>query len=160
MANIIALPRVPALLALLAALAAIVVVTTSTASANQPAQVIVYADGALYNAIIPMSPHGTVQYPHVPDGAVPSVADLETTDDLYIVVTNSVTPLVSDSAPGDSDYNGGRWLPRMVTPLVDPGLIPELTSEEAIIAATVAGKVSISAAGDVFLCPITSAVNG
>ncbi|MFQ6030453.1 MAG: hypothetical protein ACE5Q6_23510, partial [Dehalococcoidia bacterium] len=63
---------------------------------------------------------------------------------------------VSDAAPGDRDYNGGRWVPFLVTPTgAPPG---ELTSEEAIIAAMNGGLVTISGPGDIFLCPITSKV--
>ena len=139
----------------LALLAAIALTATSQAFASPPARPTVWVDGVRYNAVVPLSPSGTVQFSHVPDTAVPNVAELETTDDLYIVASNTVTPLVSDAAPGDVDYNGGRWLPHMVTPIGDgPGT--ELTSEEDIIAAAIAGLVTISAPGDVFECPLTS----
>lgn len=147
--------RLSVLGAVLALLAAIAVVATSQAFASPPAQPTVWADGVLYNAIVPGSPSGTVQFSHVPDATVPSVAGLETTDDLYMVASNTVTPLVSDAAPGDADYNGGRWLPHMVTPIgAGPGT--ELTSEADIIAAADAGLVTISTPGDVFECPLTS----
>ncbi len=134
------------------------VASPDEAFANPPGRPQIWVDGALYNAIIPMKPDGAVAFPHTPDSTVPSVAELETTDDLYMVMSNSTTPLVSDSAPGDSDYNGGRWLPRMVTPIGDgPG--HELTSEEDIIAAANMGLVSISEAGQVFECPVTSKVS-
>ena len=139
----------------LALLAAIALAATGQAFASPPARPTVWVDGVLYNAIVPLSPDDTVQFSHVPDTTVPSVAALETTDDLYIVASNTVTPLVSDAAPGDVDYNGGRWLPHMVTPIGDgPGT--ELTSEDVIIAAAIAGLVTISAPGDVFECPLTS----
>jgi hypothetical protein len=129
----------------------------TTVSANPPVRVVVWADGTLYNSVVPLSPHGTVSFGNIPDGNVPSVADLETTDDFYIVASNTMTPFVSDAAPGDRDYNGGRWLPHTVTPVgAGPGI--ELTSEEAIVAAALAGKVTISAPGPNFLCPLTSRV--
>ena len=149
--------RLSVLGAVLALLASIALAATSQAFASPPARPTVWVDGVRYNAIIPFSPNGTVQFSNVPDAVAPSVADLETTDDLYMVTSNMVTPLVSDAAPGDSEYNGGRWLPRMVMPIGDgPGM--ELTSEEDIISAANAGLVTISAPGDVFECPITSKV--
>ena len=147
--------RLSVLGAVLALLAAITLAATSQASASPPARPTVWVDGVLYNAVVPLSPSGTVQFSHVPDTSVPSVADLETTDDLYMVVSNTVTPLVSDAAPGDTDYNGGRWLPHMVTP-TGAGPVPELTSEVDIMAAASAGLVTISAPGAVFECPLTS----
>ncbi len=155
MTKTITLVRFSVLGAVLALLAGIALTVAGQAFANPPGQPTVWVDGVRYNAIIPLSPNGTVQFSHVPDTTVPSVAGLETTDDLYMVASNTVTPLVSDAAPGDPDYNGGRWLPHMVTPIgAGPGM--ELTSEEDIIAAANAGLVTISAPGDVFECPITS----
>jgi hypothetical protein len=157
MTNATTLVRFSVLAAVLAALAAIALATSSQALASPPDRPTIWVDGERYNAIVPLSPHGPVQFRNVPDAAAPSVANLETTDDLYMVASNTVTPLVSDAAPGDRDYNGGRWLPHMVTPIgAGPG--GELTSEEEIMAAADAGLVTISAPGDVFLCPITSKV--
>ena len=147
--------RLSVLGAVLALLAAIALAATSQAFASPPDRPTVWVDGVLYNAIVPRSPDGRVQFSHVPDTTVPNVADLETTDDLYMVASNAVTPLVSDAAPGDTDYNGGRWLPHMVTP-TGAGPVPELTSEVDIMAAASAGLVTISAPGAVFECPLTS----
>ena len=133
--------------------------TTTDAQASPPARPKIWANGVLYNAVVPLSPNGTVQFPHIPDGTAPAASGLETTDDLYMVATNAVTPLVSDAAPGDSDYNGGRWLPRMVV-ATGAGPVPELKSEEDIVAAANAGLVTISGPGDTFICPITSRVRG
>ena len=146
------------MMAALALFLGVSVATSEEAFANPPAKPQIWVDGVLYNAIVPLNPDGTVALPNIPDSTVPSVAELETTDDLYVVVSNSTTPLVSDSAPGDSDYNGGRWIPRMVTPIgAGPGY--ELTSEEDVMAAYMAGLVSISGAGPAFLCPVTSKVS-
>jgi len=43
----------------------------------------------------------------------------------------------------------GRWLPRMVT-ATGAGQVPELTSEEEIVAAATAGLVAISGPGGFF----------
>jgi hypothetical protein len=157
MTKTITLVRLSALAAVLAVLAVIAVTAAGQAFADPPDKPTIWVDGVRYNAIVPLSPDGTVQFSHVPDAAAPSVADLETTDDLYVVSSNAVTPLVSDAAPGDADYNGGRWLPHMVNS-TGIGPVPELTSEEAIIAAANAGLVTIGAPGPVFECPITSKV--
>lgn len=152
------LGMVMGMMAALALFLSVSVAVSDKAFANPPARPHIWVDGVLYNAIVPQNPDGSIALPHTPDSTAPSVAGLETTDDLYIVTSNSTTPLVSDSAPGDSDYNGGRWLPRMVTP-IGPGPGSELTSEEEVIAAYMAGLVNISAAGPVFECPVTSKAN-
>ncbi len=157
MTNATTLVRFSVLAAVLAALTTIALAASSQAFANPPDRPTIWVDGERYNAVVPLSPHGPVVFRNVPDAAAPSVANLETTDDLYVVTSNAVTPLVSDAAPGDRDYNGGRWLPHMVEP-TGPGPVPELTSEEEIMAAYTAGLVTISAPGDVFLCPVTSKV--
>lgn len=158
MSHTLSITRIVSVLGVLLMLAAFAAFNSGRADANPPAREVAWAHGELYNAIVPMGPDGPIVFSHVPDGTVPAVADLKTTDDLYVVTTNSVTPLVSDSAPGDPDYNGGRWLPRMVTP-IGAGPAGELTSEAEIMAAALAGLVSISAAGDVFECPLTSEVH-
>jgi hypothetical protein len=158
MTRTVTLLRFSVLAAVLAVLVGTALAASSQAFANPPDRPTIWVDGVRYNAVVPLSPHGTVQFRHVPDATAPDVANLETTDDLYIVSSNTVTPLVYDAAPGDRDYNGGRWLPREVTPNVDPNLVPELTSEEEIMDAEGLGLVTISAPGDVFLCPITSKV--
>jgi hypothetical protein len=157
MTNAITLVRFPVVAAVLAVLIGIALAAAGQASASPPDRPTIWVDGERYNAVVPLSPHGTVQFRHVPDATAPSVAHLETTDDLYIVSSNAVTPLVSDAAPGDRDYNGGRWLPHMVEP-TGAGPVPELTSEEDIMAAHTAGLVTVSGPGDAFLCPITSKV--
>ncbi|MCH9010002.1 MAG: hypothetical protein IIC21_05200, partial [Chloroflexi bacterium] len=96
------------MMAALALFLSVSVATSEEAFANPPARPHIWVDGVLYNAIVPLNPDGTVALPNIPDSTVPSVAELETTDDLYVVVTNTTTALVSASAPGDSDYNGRR----------------------------------------------------
>jgi hypothetical protein len=157
MTNATTLVRFSVLAAVLAVLVGIALAASSQAFANPPGRPTVWVDGERYNAIVPFSPDGTVQFRNVPDDAAPSVAHLETTDNLYVVSINPETQqLVSDAAPGDRDYNGGRWLPHMVTLTgADPSV---LTSEDAILAAYAAGDVDISGPGDVFECPLTSKV--
>ena len=109
--------RIGIVMGMMAALAlflSVSVATSDEVSANPPAKPHIWVDGALYNAIVPLSPNGHIVIPQTPDSMVADVAELETTDNLYGVTSNTTTPLVSDSAPGDSDYNGCRWLTRSV----------------------------------------------
>jgi len=62
---------------------------------------------------------------------------------------------VAEAAPGNSDYNGGRWLPTSVE--WADGVTPyELTSYAEIHAAADAGELIIGASdtGAAFLCPL------
>ena len=126
--------RILTLFALMAVLAAIAFSAVGQVSANPPGKPTVWVDDVLYNAIVPMGPHGPVLFPHVPDADAPNIATLETTDNLYMVPSNTMAPLVSDSAPGDVDYNGGRWVPFLVT-YIGLGVAPEFESEEEILLA-------------------------
>ena len=71
--------------------------------------------------------------------------------DTIYVLGGDLAP-VSDAAPGDRDYNGGRWEVRMVTFVnVAP---TQYTNAEDVLAAEAAGDISI---GDVvarFVCPL------
>lgn len=59
---------------------------------------------------------------------------------------------VSDSAPGDQDYNGGRWEVREVTFV---GIAPmQFTNAEDLLAAEAAGDVVIGPVVARFVCPL------
>ena len=59
---------------------------------------------------------------------------------------------VSDAAPGDRDYNGGRWEVRIVTFV---GMSPtQFTSADQIAAAVSMGKVTIGEVVRRFECPL------
>jgi hypothetical protein len=74
-------------------------------------------------------------------------------DTLYAV--EGQTLAVASSAPGDSDYDGGRWMRFQVTWNVTPYL---LTSEEDVLAAADAGDVTIASTPDAqFVCPVIQA---
>ena len=62
---------------------------------------------------------------------------------------------VAEAAPGNSDYNGGRWLPTPVE-WADGATPYELTSYADVHAAAVAGDLIIGASdtGAAFLCPL------
>jgi hypothetical protein len=93
-----------------------------------------------------------------PDGAAHSF------DDLYVFLDQNGDPiplseqlLVGDAAPGDRDYNGGRW--RVFT--VRWNVVPyELTSDMQIHTAYVAGDIDVEQGSfeggppDYFECPL------
>ena len=75
-------------------------------------------------------------------------------DNLYVFPNEEQTP-IAEFAPGDKDYNGGRWLPIPVTWNVDVDPYV-LGSVEALEAAADLGDVTIGGAltGGTFLCPL------
>ncbi|MFB6205422.1 MAG: hypothetical protein ABEJ05_02700 [Haloglomus sp.] len=56
----------------------------------------------------------------------------------------NASPFVSESAPGDQDWNGGQWVHKAAT--LDDGVTLDkpLTSEAEVLAAEKAGKLTIS----------------
>jgi hypothetical protein len=62
---------------------------------------------------------------------------------------------VAAAAPGDSDFNGGRWMVFSVTWNVEPY---QIQSEEEVLAAAAAGQITISADPvKEFECPVIPA---
>jgi hypothetical protein len=59
---------------------------------------------------------------------------------------------VSDAAPGDRDYNGGRWELRPVTFTGIPPM--QYTNAEDIMAAAASGDVEIGEVAARFVCPL------
>ncbi len=138
----------------LPALAVALVVALGAGTANARAMRMadaIWAGGQLYDTVV--TPATFVQPPE------------HTTDALYLFAINGLGQrLVSDSAPGDPDYNGGRWSVQVVT--ITPagiaaldadndGLIDdEMTSVDDVIAAEAAGYLTINAANIYFECPL------
>jgi hypothetical protein len=59
---------------------------------------------------------------------------------------------VSESAPGDADYNGGRWEVRLVSWLtIEP---TQFTSAEEVLDAAAMGQIEISDVVTRFVCPL------
>ena len=75
-------------------------------------------------------------------------------DTLYVFPNGDQAP-VAEYAPGDKEYNGGRWLPTPVTWNVEP-VDGGLTSAAAVEAAAAAGHVTIHPpdTSGTFLCPL------
>lgn len=96
----------------------------------------IYADGEL---------HGTIL-----QKALPYNGNDASYDRLFLVPDQ---PPVSEAAPGNRDYNGGRWLPTPVEWVSAPYL---LTSYADVAAAAAAGHLIVHdpVTEDAFLCPL------
>jgi hypothetical protein len=59
---------------------------------------------------------------------------------------------VAEAAPGDSGFNGGRW---MVVPIIWTNIAPtQFTRDEQILAAEAAGDIDLGAPVKYFECPV------
>jgi hypothetical protein len=106
-------------------------------AAGGPPHTAFYVDGQLYATV------GT------PSNFFDTGAPESTYDNLYAIPGQ---PAVAASAPGDTDYNGGRWLRFQTTWNVTPYT---LYSEEDVLDAYAAGDLSINWTPDAsFLCPV------
>jgi hypothetical protein len=106
-------------------------------AAGGPPAVGFYVDGSLYRTIgTPTDLSGT--------GAPASSFDV-----IYALGGDLVN--VAEAKPGDSDYNGGRW---MVTAIEWHTTPTQLTSEEQVLAAAAAGDLSIGGVVQSFVCPV------
>jgi hypothetical protein len=87
---------------------------------------------------------------------VPAPVPAGTGTDPLFEVTNGATGQlgITGVAPGDGPYHGGRWQVWMVT--FNAGVTPYLlTSDEAVMAAAMAGDVTVTRAPDAdFRCPV------
>ncbi len=128
--------------AALAALAAAALVAAPAAAApgGEPGSPIVpdfiYADGELYGTIL----QGPLHYNGNP----------RSFDKLFLVPGQAP---VSEAAPGNRDYNGGRWLP---TPVTWNVAAYPITSYSQLHAAAMNGDVTIGTpiTEAAFLCPL------
>jgi hypothetical protein len=71
-------------------------------------------------------------------------------DTLYFL--GSGLAAVSESAPGDPDYNGGRWEVRLVDFLTIPPT--QFTNAEDVLAAAAAGEIAVGDVARRFVCPL------
>lgn len=125
--------------ALLTLLASLVLVGTASAAAPNfgPA---IWADGQLFGT------KGTADLP------APNAHNAQSFDGLF-KFTNGVEGQlpVAEAAPGNPDYNGGRWTEYQVT--FTDGAV-EVTSYAQLMELDDAGEVSIVATGNYFQCPL------
>lgn len=111
----------------------------------------IYGDGEVWGT------KGTTQLP------APTANNVQSFDDLY-VFTNANNPggvqlPVSEAAPGNPNYNGGRWSVQSVTWtaagfMAYGGYAPILTSEEDVMYNEQAGYLIIESANNYFQCPL------
>lgn len=115
-----------------------------TASATHggapPAHVsnLIWANDELWNTVVLGALHGN--------------APAHTLDAFYMIPGQNP---VSEAAPGDADYNGGRWLPTMLS-WVGPGAQPLFTDGEDVKSAIAGGSLVVVGTGNPFLCPLTN----
>lgn len=85
--------------------------------------------------------------------AVPAATPQGGIDPVYPIVDGVDGQLpVAGTAPGETDYHGGRWAVSVVTWNTDPYL---LTSEAEVMAAAASGDVTITRAAHAdFRCPV------
>jgi hypothetical protein len=115
----------------------------SPATAGGPPGDGFYVDGVVYRTVA------------APNDLSGTGAPASSFDNLYAVEGQDLA--VAAAAPGDTDYNGGRWMRFPVTWNVTPYEDP-LTSEEEILAAAVVGDVTIADQPDAqFTCPVIPA---
>lgn len=72
-------------------------------------------------------------------------------DELYVMPDHTFyggLPLISDSKPGDQDYNGGRWHLNVLKDNVDPAKYSGACSEEDL------DPNDFEATADYFACPL------
>jgi len=111
----------------------------------------IYGDGEVWGT------KGTTSLP------APNAHNVQSFDNLY-VFTNANNPHgiqlpVSEAAPGNPNYNGGRWSVQNVTwtaagVLAHGGYTPILTSEDDILYNQQAGYLIIETAHNYFQCPL------
>jgi hypothetical protein len=126
------------IVASLAAPAVLTAAVVGSAAAGGPPAVGFYVDGQLYRTI------GT------PTDFSGTGAPASTYDKIYAL--GSGLRNVAEAKPGDTDFNGGRWMVLPVTWLVAPY---QLTSAEEVLAAEEDGKLTISdTPARLFFCPV------
>ena len=121
-----------------ATLVAAVAATPVAAAGLGPPHDGFYVDGAVYQTVA------------TPTDLSGTAAPASSFDTLYAI--EGQTLAVAAAKPGDTDYDGGRWMRFPVTWNTDPYL---LTSEEGVLAAAAAGDVRIALEPDAqFVCPV------
>lgn len=120
------------------ALALLVAAASPAAAAVGPPHLALLVDGVEYRTV------GT------PTDLSGTGAPADSYDALYAIEGQALA--VAAAAPGDTDYNGGRWIRFAVTWNTTPY---PLESEEDVLAAAEAADVTIASSPDAqFVCPV------
>lgn len=131
------------LLSLLAGLGLLASIGAAPVAAGGPPSLAFYVDGARYRTV------GT------PTDFSGTGAPAHSFDTIYALGGELIN--VAESAPGDRDYNGGRWTVRPVAWNVAP---VQLTSDEQVEAYAAMGKLTILAPVKWFECPVIPVQGG
>jgi hypothetical protein len=112
-------------------------------SAGGPPQPAIYVDDVLYRTVgTPTDFSGTGAPAHSYDTIYPLGEDAD----------GNPLMSVATAAPGDRDYNGGRWMVLPITWNVDP---VQLTNDEQVLAYEAMGKLDIAdTPAKFFECPV------
>lgn len=111
----------------------------------------IYGDGEVWGT------KGTTSLP------APNAHNVQSFDNLYVIDNpndpNRVQLPISEAAPGNPNYNGGRWSVQVVTwtPagfMAYGGIAPILTSEEQVLYNEQAGFLTIESGHRYFQCPL------
>jgi hypothetical protein len=131
------------LLPLAGSMLLLALIASPTAAGGPPAAGF-YVDGLAYRTVA------------APNDLIGTGAPSSSFDTLYAV--EGQTLAVAAAAPGDTDYNGGRWMRFPVTWNIPEAERYLLDSEEAVLAAAQAGDVTIADQPDAqFTCPVIPA---
>jgi hypothetical protein len=129
----------------------LLLLVTQLASAEQPNfMAAIYGDGEAWGT------KGTTSLP------APNAANTQSFDKLYIFENfnnpNAVQLAVSEAAPGNPNYNGGRWSAQSAVwteaGFLVYGYVPVLRSEEEIQYNVEMGYLEISPRHSYFQCPL------
>ena len=111
----------------------------------------IYGDGEVWGT------KGTTQLP------APNAHNMQSFDALYVFTNandpNGIQLPVSEAAPGNPHYNGGRWSVQMVTWtaagfMAYGGYAPVLTSGDDVLYNQQAGYLTIESGHNYFQCPL------
>jgi hypothetical protein len=125
------------LVSLAAGLGLLLSLAAGPVAAGGPPSLAFYVDGARYRTV------GT------PTDFSGTGAPAHSFDHIYALGSGLIN--VAESAPGDRDYNGGRW---MVTPVAWHTTPVQLTSDEQVDAYADAGMLTILDPIKWFECPV------
>jgi hypothetical protein len=129
---------------ILSAVAVLLALTAAPAAAGGPPSLAFYVDGARYRTV------GT------PTDLTGTGAPTASYDVIYALGGSLAN--VAEAKPGDTDFNGGRWMVLAVEWHVTP---VQLTSAEQVLAYEAAGKLSIAEEPvQQFVCPVIAVAPG
>jgi hypothetical protein len=110
----------------------------TSAGNGPPVPDAIWADGVLYATVITpanLPPHGPK-------------------DGLFVIPDLAGQRPVSESKPGDRDYNGGRWQVYLVDVINANNIPGELTSWEEVQNYISSGDLAMGGMGPSFVCPL------